>query len=155
MTTNRSVPADTVLPHITYRNVAEASAWLTDVFGFAEHYRYGPSGAPSGAQMYLGEAWLMLGAADPGQKTPAELGFGTQSLTVFVQDVDAHYEKANSAGATIVEELHETMYGERQYGARDLDGHHWLFSAHARDVGPSEWGATITTQPPHHLPEKE
>jgi GNAT superfamily N-acetyltransferase len=75
-----------------------------------------------------------------------ELGYGTQSLTVFVPDVDAHYQKANSAGATIVEHLHETMYGERQYGARDLDGHHWLFSTHARDVSPIEWGAIITTQ---------
>jgi uncharacterized glyoxalase superfamily protein PhnB len=144
---NRSVPADTVLPHVTYRNVAEASAWLTNVFGFAEHYRYGPPDAPGGVQMYLGTAWVMLEAADPGEKAPAELGYGTQSLTVFVPDVDAHYEKAKSAGATIVEELHETMYGERQYGARDLDGHHWLFSTHARDVSPADWGATITTQP--------
>ncbi len=146
MVTNRSVPADTVLPHVTYRSVAEASAWLSAVFGFAEHYRYGPSDAPSGAQMHLGDAWVMLDAAGAGQKTPAELGYGTQSLTVFVRDVDAHYEKAKAAGAMIVEDLHETTYGERQYGVRDLDGHHWLFSAHARDVGPTEWGATITTQ---------
>jgi uncharacterized glyoxalase superfamily protein PhnB len=38
-----------VLPHITYRNVADASDWLTAMFGFTEHYRYGPPGAPSGA----------------------------------------------------------------------------------------------------------
>jgi uncharacterized glyoxalase superfamily protein PhnB len=144
MVTNRSVPANTVLPHITYRNVAEASDWLTAVFGFTEHYRNGPVGAPSGAQMYLGDAWVMLDAPDAGEKTPAELGYGTQSLTVFVADVDAHYDRARSAGAMIVEDLHETEYGERQYGARDLDGHHWLFSVHARDVSPSEWGATIT-----------
>ena len=144
MVTNRSVPADTVLPHITYRNVAEASRWLTDTFGFEEHYRYGPPGAPSGAQMHLSEAWVMLDTAGPDEKTPAELGHGTQSLTVFVPDVDAHYEKAKSAGATIVEELHETIYGERQYGVIDLDGHHWLFSAHARDIDPAEWGATIS-----------
>ena len=37
MVTNRSVPADTVLQHITYRNVAAASDWLTAVFGFTEH----------------------------------------------------------------------------------------------------------------------
>lgn len=147
MVSNRSVPPDTVLPHITYRDVAAASEWLAAVFGFAEHYRYGPPGEPGGAQMYLGEAWVMLEAADPGEKTPAELGYGTQSLTVFVPDVDAHWQQAKSAGATIVEDLHETMYGERQYGARDLDGHHWLFSTHARDVSPTEWGATITTQP--------
>jgi uncharacterized glyoxalase superfamily protein PhnB len=148
MVTNRSVPADTVLPHITYRDVAEASAWLAAAFGFTEHYRYGPPGAPGGAQLWLGDAWVMLDAAEPGQQTPAEIGYGTQSLTVFVDDVDAHYEKARSAGATIVEDLHETAYGERQYGARDLDGHHWLFSAHARDASPAEWGATITTQLP-------
>jgi uncharacterized glyoxalase superfamily protein PhnB len=146
MVTNRSVPADTVLPHVIYPDVAKASAWLAAAFGFTEHYRYGPPAAPSGAQLHLGDAWVMLEAAEPGQKTPAELGYGTQSLTVFVADVDAHYEKARSAGAMIVEDLHETMYGERQYGARDLDGHHWLFSAHARDVSPAEWGATITTQ---------
>jgi uncharacterized glyoxalase superfamily protein PhnB len=97
--------------------------------------------------MYLGDAWVMLDTADDGEKTPAELGYGTQSLTVFVADVDAHHEKAKSAGALIVEDLHETPYGERQYGVRDLDGHHWLFSTHARDVSPGEWGATITTQP--------
>jgi uncharacterized glyoxalase superfamily protein PhnB len=62
---------------------------------------------------------------------------------VFVDDVDARFEKAKSAGARIVEELHETCYGERQYGVEDLDGHHWLFSRHARDVSPEEWGATV------------
>ena len=148
MVANRSVTADSVLPHITYRNVAEAATCLAAKFGFTEHYRYGPPSAPSGAQMYLGDAWVMLDAPDDDQQTTAELGYGTQSLTVFVPDVDAHYESAKSAGATIVEDLHDTMDGERQYGARDLDGHHWLFSAHARDVSPAEWGATIATKPP-------
>ena len=97
--------------------------------------------------MYPGGAWVMLDAADPGQQTPAELGYGTQSLNGFVADVDANYDRARSAGAMIVEDLHQTIYGERQHGARDLDGHHWLFSAHARDVSPTEWGATITAEP--------
>ena len=148
MIANRSVPPNTVLPHITYRDVAKASAWLTDSFGFAEYYRYGPPDEPSGIQMYLGDTYVMLDAAEPGQKTPAELGYGTQMLTVFVPDIDAHYAKTKDAGATIVEDLHETVYGERQYGVQDLDGHHWLFSTHARDVSPDEWGATITAQPP-------
>jgi uncharacterized glyoxalase superfamily protein PhnB len=150
MTSNRSVPADTVLPHIIYRNVAEAAAWLTATFGFTEHYRYGPPEAPGGAQMYLGPAWVMLSAADAGEQVPADLGYGTQSLTVFVADVDSHYKRAKAAGAVIVEEIHETAYGERQYGALDLDRHHWLFSTHARDVSPTEWGATITTEPRLH-----
>jgi len=57
--------------------------------------------------------------------------------------VDAHCERAKAASATIVEEPHETEYGEYQYAAVDLEGHHWLFSRHARDVSPEEWGAVI------------
>ncbi len=139
--TNRSVPADIVLPHILYQNVSDAMAWLTKTFGFIENYRYGEPGKPSGAQMYLGKAYIMLRDAK-GCATPAQLGFGTQSLTIFVEDVDSHFARAKAAGAKIVEELNETMYGERQYGVEDLDGHHWLFAKHARDVSPDEWGAT-------------
>ncbi len=144
MLKNRSVPADVILPHITYQNVANALAWLTKAFGFSEHYRYGQRGEHvDGAQMHLGDAWIMLNSARPGSASPAQAGCQTQSLTVFVDDVDAHFERAKSAGAKIVEELHETEYGERQYGTEDLEGHHWLFSRHARDVSPDEWGATI------------
>jgi uncharacterized glyoxalase superfamily protein PhnB len=141
---NRSVPTDTVLPHVSYRNADEAVAWLTQTFGSNEHYRYGDPGRPSGAQMHLGNAWIMVKQARPSSATPAHLGYGTQSLTVFVEDVDAHYQRAKSAGARIVEDLHETEYGERQYGVEDLAGHHWLFSRHARDRGPEEWGVTVS-----------
>jgi uncharacterized glyoxalase superfamily protein PhnB len=144
MLKNRSVPANVVLPHITYEDVARALVWLTNTFGFTEHYRYGEAGGKvNGAQMHLGDVWIMLNSARPGCASPAQVGHQTQSLTVFVDDVDAHFEKAKAAGATIVEDLHETEYGERQYGVEDLEGHHWLFSRHVRDVSPAEWGATI------------
>jgi len=144
MIENRSVPTDTVLPHVVYQSVEAALAWLATTFGFIEHYRYGEPGGPvSGAQVHLGGAWIMLHSARPGSASPAQLGASTQSLTVFVDDVDARFERAKSAGARIVEELHETCYGERQYGVEDLGGHHWLFSQHARDVSPEEWGATV------------
>jgi uncharacterized glyoxalase superfamily protein PhnB len=85
----------------------------------------------------------MLRQARPGSDTPAQLGSATQSLTVFVRDLDAHYARTKGAGATIVEELNVTIYGERQYGVVDFAGHHWLFAQHARDVSPEEWGARI------------
>ena len=50
-----------------------------------------------------------------------------------------------------MEEPHETVYGEFQYAAEDLDGHHWLFSRHARDLRPEEWGATVKENPRHRL----
>src|SRR5439155_11596402 len=82
-------------------------------------------------------------SARPGWASPRRVGHGTQSPTVFVDDVDAYFDRAKSAGAKIAEELNETAYGEQQYGTEDLEGHHWLFSKHVRDVSPDEWGATI------------
>ena len=75
-----------------YQDVAAAIEWLTRVFGFTEHYRYGEP--LSGAQMHAGKACLMIKGAR-GNTTPAQLGFGTQSLTIFLDDVDAHYAKSN------------------------------------------------------------
>ncbi len=138
---NRSVPTSTVLPHVHYPDVVEAIEWLTRTLGFREHYRYGDP--ISGAQVYLGDAWIMLKKTPEGNATPSELGYGTQSLTVFVGDVDGHFAKSKAEGARIVEELQETIYGERQYGVEDLAGHHWLFSQHARELDPAEWGATV------------
>jgi uncharacterized glyoxalase superfamily protein PhnB len=145
MLTNRSVPVDTVLPHVTYKHLPEAMDWLKRMFGFVEHFRYGDP--VSGAQMRLGEACIMVRAARGNYQSPAELGFGNQSLTIFTEDVMRHFEHSKAAGANIVEELHETEYGELQYGVEDLEGHHWLFSRHARDVSPDAWGATIAELP--------
>jgi uncharacterized glyoxalase superfamily protein PhnB len=143
MIKNRSVPTDTILPHIAYQNIEEAIEWLTRVFGLSEHYRYGEPGAASGAQMHLGDAWIMLEKAREGRASLAQAGAGTAYLTIFVSDVDAHFRRAKAEGAQMFEEVHETVYGERQYGAVDLDGHRWLFSQHARDLSPADWGAKI------------
>ena len=94
MTENRSVPTNTVLPHIYYQNVADAIDWLSKAFGFAEHYRYGDPEVISGAQMHLGNAWIMLKRALTGGASPAKLGCATQSLTVFVLDVDCPFSQS-------------------------------------------------------------
>lgn len=140
---NRSVPTDVLVAHIVYRDVAEAIGWLARVFGFVEHFRYGNPAHPNGAQVRFREAVFMITEVRPGRSTPADSGVLTQSLTVITDDVDAHYARAKAAGAKIVEEPHETEYGEYQYGALDFAGHHWLFARHARDVSPEEWGATV------------
>jgi len=145
MLTKRAVPVDTALPHVTYKRLPEAMDWLSRTFGFVEHYRYGDP--VSGAQVRLGNAYIMVRTARGDYRSPADLGFGTQSLTIFVEDVERHFEHSKAAGANIVEDLHETEYGELQYGVEDLEGHHWLFSRHARDVSPDAWGATITKGP--------
>jgi uncharacterized glyoxalase superfamily protein PhnB len=135
------VPANVVLPHLVYRDVAAAITWLTEALGFREQYRYG--NPVDGAQVRFGELWIMLERARDRKASPAEIDCGTQYLTVFVDDLEAHYEKAKSAGARIVEKPHETIYGEFQYVVEDCEGHRWLFSRHARDVSPDAWGAVL------------
>jgi uncharacterized glyoxalase superfamily protein PhnB len=137
---NRSVPTETLLAHIVYRDVLQACEWLTRVFAFQEQYRYGDP--VSGVQMQLGDAVFMITGPRAGTASPAIVGSNTQMLTVFVADVDAHFAQSRREGAEIWEELHETVYGERQYGVTDLDDHRWLFSQHARDLAPADWGAT-------------
>jgi hypothetical protein len=71
-TKNHSLPADTVLPHVTYQNLAEAMAWLAKAFGFQEYYRYGEG--PNGGQMWAGKAVIQMSQARKGEKSPAQLG---------------------------------------------------------------------------------
>ena len=141
MPKNRSVMADIILPHIVYQDLPQAIAWLSRVFGFTEHYRYGKP--PSGAQLLLGDACIMVNQAKPGQSSPAQLGYGTQSVTVFVDDVEGQFERARAAGAKVLETPHETAYGEFQCAFEDLDGHRWLFSRHEKDTSPEAWGAIV------------
>jgi hypothetical protein len=54
-------------------------AWLTRAFGFQEYYRYGDG--PSGGQMWVGKATIQVRQAGDGQRSPARLGYRTQSLT--------------------------------------------------------------------------
>ena len=68
MIQNRSVPTDTVLPHVAYQDLAAAIGWLAKTFGFMEHYRYGEP--VSGAQVYLGGAWVMLKQARAREQKP-------------------------------------------------------------------------------------
>lgn len=141
MIRNRSLPADSVLPHIVYHDLPQAIEWLARVFGYVEHYRYGDP--ITGSQGRIANACIMLGRSRDNHRSPAETGFTTQSLTIFLEDVESHCAQAEEAGAAILEKPHETVYGEFQYAAEDLEGHLWLFSRHARDLSPEEWGATL------------
>ena len=91
------------------------------VFGFSEHFRYGDP--VSGVQRRQGEAVIMLTGPRDGTESPTKVGFNTQMLTIIVDDVDAHYKRGKEQSAIICEELNETVFGERQYGVKDLDSH--------------------------------
>jgi uncharacterized glyoxalase superfamily protein PhnB len=69
------------------------------------------------------------------------LGAGC-SITVRVEDIDAHCSRARDHGARISESPVTHVYGERQYNAVDFAGYSWTFSESVADVDPQEWGGT-------------
>ena len=136
---NRSVPTDMLVPHVAYEDVDAAMRWLNRVFGFVESYRYGPPSAPQGGQMRFGSACIQLHSARPDRSTPRKLGAWTQMITLIVPDARAMHERVRAAGAELDEALNDTFYGERQFSAKDPEGHRWLFSQHITDVDPAGW----------------
>jgi len=63
-------------------------------------------------------------------------------ISVHVEDVDEHFERAKQFGARIVHAPETYSFGERQYTAEDIAGHRWAFSQSVADVAPEAWGAT-------------
>jgi uncharacterized glyoxalase superfamily protein PhnB len=70
-----------------------------------------------------------------GWLSPLDLPAVPQSLYVAIDDVDSHCERARSGGAEIIREPHDTDYGSREYGAKDIEGHHWSFGTYRPQAG--------------------
>ena len=122
-----------IFPELVYGDVTAAMKWLEQAFGFrATEVTTGPDGEVYHAEMRLGPGTIMVEPATEdnefGMRTPRSLGGVNQAVCVYVDDPDAHYERARAAGAEILVELRTTNYGARSYLARDLDGHLWTFS---------------------------
>jgi uncharacterized glyoxalase superfamily protein PhnB len=93
----------------------------------------------------------MMGYPGPEYKNPKRLGHVTQNPCVIVHDVDKHFARARKAGAKILEEPTNTLYGHRRYGAEDPEGHQWYF---AREIKPRPGKHTARTSrrvPPSRL----
>jgi uncharacterized glyoxalase superfamily protein PhnB len=133
-----------ITPYLLYEDVAASLDWLRRSFGFSERMRLpGPDGNVMHAEMEFADGVVMMGNPGPDYQSPAHIGHVTQQLYVYVDDVDKHFEHARDAGATIIAEPEDQFYGDRRYGAEDLEGHHWYFAQHVRDV-PAE---DITAHP--------
>jgi uncharacterized glyoxalase superfamily protein PhnB len=143
------MPAAGVMPELVYEDVPAACEWLCRVFGFRERWRAGSHRAQleiDGGAVVLAEA--RTGA--PGEPAagvrfaPETAGRVSHAVMVRVIDADLHFEQARDCGAEILPEILQTPrdfpYGERQYSAVDLGGHHWTFSQSIADVAPEDWG---------------
>jgi uncharacterized glyoxalase superfamily protein PhnB len=126
-----------ITSYLLYEDVAAALDWLSRAFGFHERLRIpGPDGKPSHAEMELEDGVVMMGCPGPDYRNPKHLGAVTSELYVYVDDVDAHFERAKKAGATVLEEPADQFYGDRRYRVADPEGHHWSFATHLREFDP-------------------
>lgn len=134
MLENRSIPRARVIPVLACPDVNEAASWLCAAFGFSVRLRIGTHRV----QLNVDDGAVIVRELRPEE---AGLAMGTgHSMTVRVEDVDAHCRHAREHGAQITHELTTYPYGERQYAAVDPVGHSWTFSQSLADVDPSQWG---------------
>ena len=136
MLSNRSIQRATVIPVLAYPDVNQAADWLCAAFGFTVRLRIGNHRV----QMNVGDGAVTLRELRENEAAGA-LGTG-HSVTIRVEDADAHCKRAQAHGAKITQDPVTHMYGERQYNAEDLAGHSWTFSQSVADVDPAEWGGS-------------
>jgi uncharacterized glyoxalase superfamily protein PhnB len=129
---------------LCYRDAAKAIDWICAAFGFAVRLKVeGDGGSIVHSELVFGEALIMVHDERDAErfgiavKSPLSAQCVTQSLMLYVDDVDAHCAKARAHGATIVAEpaLHD--YGDdywcdRSYGALDCESHVWWFTERIR-----------------------
>jgi uncharacterized glyoxalase superfamily protein PhnB len=126
---------------VWYQDPAKAIEWLCNAFGFEVRLKVeADDGSIAHSELVFGEGVIMLGGKkqDHRQSPRAIGGANTQSMMVYVDDVEAHFKRAREAGAKILSEPATSDHGEeywsdRGYEAEDLDGHHWWFFQRLRD----------------------
>ena len=139
MVTNPPADSPRIAPYLYYENVGAALEWLANAFGFEERLKMADdSGNVLHAEMALADGGIMLGHPGPDYRCPRTTGVRNCVVHVYVDDVDAHHERAKAAGATITAEPADQFYGDRRYMAEDLEGQVWNFSQHVRDVSIDE-----------------
>lgn len=106
-------------------------AFLEQVFGADITARHE---TPFGfhVEAMIGDTPLTLEA---GEGFPESVQVGLSSLYLYVEDVDAVYEKAMARGATSISPPEDKPYKERQCGIKDLSGNTWWIAT-STDKGP-------------------
>jgi uncharacterized glyoxalase superfamily protein PhnB len=130
-----------MVPMLTYEDVGAAADWLCTAFGFrpsGEQYR-DDEGRVTHAELAYGDGEVMLGFASPHYRSPRRHAqeceqaakwldnpYVVDGVLVQVDDLDAHLERARTAGAEILRGPDDQPFG-RLYSAADVEGHRWMF----------------------------
>ena len=125
------MPRPTIIPRLPYVDVGAALSFLEGAFGFREvpaARGVREDGRVDYTMVEFGGGMVGLGAQGAhGAFSPKTAGTTTQYLTVYVDDIDTHHQRAVASGAEIVSRLHDHLREYRVYEALDLEGHRWRF----------------------------
>jgi PhnB protein len=127
--------------YLAVEDASKAIDFYKEAFGAEETVRMpGPDGKVAHAELQIGDSKLMLSDPFPQSnvRPPAERGGSTASVFMYVDDVDATFEQAQKAGATVVSELEDMFWGDRFGTVADPFGHVWAMATHKEDLSEEE-----------------
>lgn len=123
----------TVTPYLVVEGAARLIDFLKAAFDAEEVFRMSGEGdTVAHAEVRIGDSMIMLGDAG------AEHQARPSMICLYVEDVDATYQKAIAAGGTSIKEPANQFYGDRSGGVTDASGMQWWISTHVEDVTPEE-----------------
>jgi PhnB protein len=145
MATLKPVPEGyhSLTPHIVVRGAAEAIEFYKKAFGAVELRR---SPMPDGktlmhADLKIGDSHLLLVDEMPGMggcHAPRPGEGNTVTLHLFVEDVDAVFDRAVGAGAKATMPPADMFWGDRYGKLIDPFGHEWSIATHKEDLSQEE-----------------
>jgi PhnB protein len=119
----------TVSSYLVVSGVAQLIEFTKQAFGATEVYlSKRPDGSVQHAEVRIGDSIVMMGEGGPGGKHFPGM------LHLYMEDVDAVYQRAIEAGAKSVREPADQPYGDRSGGVEDTFGNQWWISTHVKDV---------------------
>lgn len=139
-------------PHLVVDDAAAAIDFYGKAFGAEELGRVPrPDGKLVHAALRINGSLVMLNDDFPemcGGKsmTPTSLGGTPVTIHLTVTDVDAKFQRAVDAGATVVAPLDDQFWGDRYGVVADPFGHQWSMGRPVREVGYDEIQAAMAGQ---------
>ncbi len=130
-----------VTPYLIVDGADAAIDFYKSVLGASERMRMeGPDGRIGHAELELGDSVIMLADEHPEMdiRGPKTVGGTPVSLHVYVEDVDAVFERAIGSGARALHPVEDKFYGDRLGSFEDPFGHHWNVASHVEDISPDE-----------------
>ncbi len=126
-----------VTPYLIVKGAADAIEFYKKAFAATEVMRFeGPGGALGHAEIRIGDSPVMLADEYPdmGFRSPQSLGGAGVSLMVYVEQVDAVFQRAIAAGGKELRPVQNQFYGDRSGTLQDPFGHVWTISTHVEDI---------------------